>query len=112
MGNEVSDAGSYQNGGTFDGFGPCTGVCGHYTQVVWAAANELGCGVASCPMSGMPGYLLVCQYASTVSGAYGGNMGGQNLYTEGAACSACPTALILAIMACALTAAPAARHHA
>ncbi|MBK6512552.1 MAG: Fis family transcriptional regulator [Polyangiaceae bacterium] len=26
----------------------CSGVCGHYTQVVWAGSLRLGCGVASC----------------------------------------------------------------
>ncbi|MCY0992984.1 CAP domain-containing protein [Nannocystis sp. ILAH1] len=26
----------------------CSGVCGHYTQVVWAASERLGCGMASC----------------------------------------------------------------
>ena len=28
--------------------GTCSGVCGHYTQVVWAASERLGCGMASC----------------------------------------------------------------
>jgi hypothetical protein len=26
----------------------CSGVCGHYTQVVWRDSVRLGCGVASC----------------------------------------------------------------
>lgn len=26
----------------------CSGVCGHYTQVMWAASERLGCGMASC----------------------------------------------------------------
>jgi hypothetical protein len=88
--DEISDAGAYQNGGAFSGFGACTGVCGHYTQVVWAAANEIGCGVTSCPMQGMPGYQLTCQYRSTLSGKYGGNMQGSELFTKGSACTSCP----------------------
>jgi len=89
--DEISDAGSYSNGGTFNGFGPCTGTCGHYTQVVWADANEIGCGVSSCSLSNLPGYQLTCQYRSTLSGKYGGNMGGSNLFTKGTACSSCPS---------------------
>jgi len=90
--DEFDAAGPYQNGGTFSGFGVCTGVCGHYTQVVWAAANRLGCGVAMCPhATGMPGYELVCQYKSTVPGKYGGNMKGATLFTKGDSCSNCPT---------------------
>lgn len=26
----------------------CSGVCGHYTQVVWASSQKLGCGMATC----------------------------------------------------------------
>merc|ERR1719195_261100 len=90
--DEISQAGSYSNGGTFTGFGPCTGVCGHYTQVVWAAANKIGCGAAYCPhRTGMGGYELVCQYGSSVPGGYGGNMGGATVFTKGAACSSCPS---------------------
>jgi uncharacterized protein YkwD len=37
----------------------CIGVCGHYTQVVWRAAREVGCGMA------FDGYrqIWVCEYA-------------------------------------------------
>lgn len=31
----------------------CAGTCGHYTQVVWRASTELGCGVKLCT-SGSP----------------------------------------------------------
>merc|ERR1719379_1800662 len=42
--DEVSSAGPYQDGGVFSGFDHCTALpCAAYTQVVWAAANELGC---------------------------------------------------------------------
>jgi len=88
--DEIKDAGAYKSGGTFNGFGPCTGVCGHYTQVVWGAANKIGCGAAYCPAHGMGGYELVCQYGSSVAGAHGGNMGGSTLFTKGTACSKCP----------------------
>jgi len=90
--DEIKDAGPYKTGGRFDGFGKCSGVCGHYTQVVWAAANKIGCGAAYCPHStGMGGYELVCQYGTTVSGGYGGNMGGATVFTSGTACSKCPS---------------------
>lgn len=88
--DEKKDAGPYKDGGKFNGFGDCTGVCGHYTQVVWQAANEIGCGVASCPLSGMQGYQLTCQYGTSVSGLHGGNMIKATLFTKGTACSACP----------------------
>ena len=26
----------------------CTGVCGHYTQVMWKGSTEVGCGMAVC----------------------------------------------------------------
>jgi hypothetical protein len=45
----------------------CSGVCGHYTQVVWRKSTGLGCGVAKCstssPFSGFPEWqLVVCNY--------------------------------------------------
>jgi uncharacterized protein YkwD len=48
----------------------CSGVCGHYTQVVWRASTKLGCGISSCP--GLTyGNSVVCNYAP------GGNSGGR-----------------------------------
>lgn len=48
----------------------CAGECGHYTQVVWAATQEVGCGVSSCP--GLTyGHTIVCNYGP------GGNTGGK-----------------------------------
>lgn len=48
----------------------CSGVCGHYTQIVWAATTKLGCGIHSCP--GLTyGNSVVCNYAP------GGNSGGR-----------------------------------
>ncbi|KAL5966558.1 Peptidase inhibitor R3HDML [Taenia solium] len=41
-------------------------VCSHYTQMVWAASNELGCALKQCdhlrPQWSPPVYLLACQY--------------------------------------------------
>merc|ERR1712039_183286 len=50
--DEIQDAGPYKTGGTFKGFDECSGVCRHYTQVVWAAADKIGCGVSYCLDSG------------------------------------------------------------
>lgn len=58
----------------------CTGVCGHYTQVVWRNTERVGCAVQQCPtISNLdPGwnnaYLLVCNYSP------GGNYQGQKPY--------------------------------
>jgi pathogenesis-related protein 1 len=36
----------------------CSGVCGHYTQIVWRGTTELGCGVAAGPKR----EIWVCDY--------------------------------------------------
>lgn len=36
----------------------CAGVCGHYTQIVWRATRNVGCGVASDPER----EIWVCEY--------------------------------------------------
>lgn len=46
----------------------CSGVCGHYTQVVWAATTTVGCAVQTCtqnsPFGGSgPWELWVCNYS-------------------------------------------------
>jgi pathogenesis-related protein 1 len=49
----------------------CAGgqICGHYTQVVWAATTKVGCGIHTCP--GLQfGSSVVCDYGP------GGNDGG------------------------------------
>jgi uncharacterized protein YkwD len=51
----------------------CSGVCGHYTQIVWRSTLEVGCGFAVCPNLTV-GASLVCNYAP------GGNVGGQRPY--------------------------------
>jgi len=45
----------------------CSGVCGHYTQVVWRTTTEVGCGYTACTMgSPFPGFsnwnYYVCNY--------------------------------------------------
>lgn len=41
----------------------CTsGICGHYTQVVWADTRYLGCGVAFCEANNMQTQIWVCRY--------------------------------------------------
>lgn len=45
----------------------CSGVCGHFTQVVWRSTQRIGCGVARCagsgPFSGFDSWeIWVCQY--------------------------------------------------
>jgi len=56
--SEVSDY-NYQSNS-------CSGVCGHYTQVVWADSVHLGCGVATCttgsPFGGGSWENWVCNY--------------------------------------------------
>ncbi|XP_039604047.1 cysteine-rich venom protein TEL1-like [Polypterus senegalus] len=63
---------------------PKTGkVVGHYTQLVWASSNQVGCAVAHCPSSQFK-YFYVCQYCPP------GNFIKSNPYTLGASCSSCP----------------------
>lgn len=56
--SEVADYDYASNG--------CSGVCGHYTQVVWANSQRLGCGVAKCsensPFGGAAWEIWVCNY--------------------------------------------------
>ena len=51
----------------------CSGVCGHYTQIVWATSQRLGCGVSNCPGLQFGG-TIVCNYSP------GGNIGGMRPY--------------------------------
>lgn len=67
-------------------------VCGHYTQVVWANTNEVGCGMKFCPVAtthdprvNFPNaWLVTCNYSP------GGNYRGQKPYKAGDPCSECP----------------------
>ncbi|XP_015746646.2 glioma pathogenesis-related protein 1-like [Python bivittatus] len=65
----------------------CTKVCGHYTQVVWAASYKVGCAIVFCPyMDGKKknNNILVCNYGPA------GNYAGVRPYKEGRPCSNCP----------------------
>jgi uncharacterized protein YkwD len=61
VGSWVSESANYDYASN-----QCNGVCGHYTQVVWAASLRLGCGVADCtqnsPLGGGAWQLWVCNY--------------------------------------------------
>jgi len=60
---------------------------GHYTQLVWADSEELGCAVVYYKDTSAPldyNNLVVCNYAKA------GNFLNSVMYQTGAACSACP----------------------
>jgi pathogenesis-related protein 1 len=40
--------------------GTCSGVCGHYTQIVWNTTTSVGCASADC---GTDGIFHVCDYS-------------------------------------------------
>lgn len=48
----------------------CSGVCGHYTQLVWRTTLEVGCAVGNCAGLTYPN-AIVCDYGP------GGNSGGK-----------------------------------
>jgi pathogenesis-related protein 1 len=59
----------------------CSGVCGHYTQIVWRSTTEVGCGVRVCTTgspfdshSGATWTMVVCDYRPP------GNFRGQRPY--------------------------------
>ena len=59
----------------------CSGVCGHYTQIVWRSTTEVGCGLRVCttgsPFDSHPGAtwtMVVCDYRPP------GNFRGQRPY--------------------------------
>lgn len=52
------------------------GMCGHFTQVVWAASDKIGCAIANCNGSSrfrMSAVYVVCDY-----NPMGNVMGGSN----------------------------------
>jgi uncharacterized protein YkwD len=51
----------------------CSGVCGHYTQLVWRDTLELGCAMGTC-MNLQYKNVIVCDYGP------GGNSGSQKPY--------------------------------
>ncbi|KAE8628416.1 hypothetical protein XENTR_v10000002 [Xenopus tropicalis] len=64
-------------------------MCGHYTQMVWAGTERVGCGQNFCPkLEGVDDenmYLLVCNYEPP------GNFEGESPYKEGSRCTECPS---------------------
>jgi len=61
----------------------CSGVCGHYTQVVWRTSTSIGCGIKLChsdtnpfppPFNAFDWWVVVCQYSPQ------GNFIGQRPY--------------------------------
>jgi hypothetical protein len=62
----------------------CSGICGHYTQVIWSSSAVIGCANAYCPNSNLQSN-IVCEYAP------GGNWDGEHPYKVGPACSQCPS---------------------
>ncbi|ESN95913.1 hypothetical protein HELRODRAFT_178828 [Helobdella robusta] len=58
--------------------------CGHYTQVVWASSFKVGCGMTQCANYG-DNIITVCNYLEA------GNYVGEKPYSQGTACSGCPT---------------------
>ncbi|XP_046896768.1 R3H domain containing-like [Hypomesus transpacificus] len=70
----------------------CSGsVCTHYTQMVWASTNRMGCALNKCSNMYVFGstwkqaVLLVCNYSIK------GNWVGEAPYKRGKPCSACPS---------------------
>ena len=61
VGSWVSEAGNYNYANN-----SCSGVCGHYTQVVWRDTANLGCGVTDCSVNSPFGsgnwQFWVCDY--------------------------------------------------
>merc|ERR1711872_183391 len=58
---------------------------GHYTQVVWAESEELGCGQVMYKDGDWYSNIVICNYAK------GGNFKGATMYEEGEPCSKCPS---------------------
>ncbi|XP_055997127.1 cysteine-rich secretory protein LCCL domain-containing 2-like [Ostrea edulis] len=61
--------------------------CGHYTQVVWANSETVGCVKHFCNYVrnfNNRGYLVVCNYGP------GGNVNNRRPYTSGTTCKDCP----------------------
>jgi N-acetylneuraminic acid mutarotase len=52
----------------------CSGVCGHWTQMVWEETNRIGCGKHICPGLAF-GATIVCNYAPS------GNINNRRPYT-------------------------------
>jgi len=72
--------------------------CGHYTQIVWAETNKVGCGLAYCGnVANAPGqqYLMVCHYnpaGNVLQMAADGSVSAVAAfnYRPNSACTECP----------------------
>ena len=60
---------------------------GHYTQVVWAETDEIGCGFSY--YSEQVGPFLAYKALTVCNYAIGGNDAGKPMYKIGTACSEC-----------------------
>ncbi|MEO8698938.1 MAG: CAP domain-containing protein [Kofleriaceae bacterium] len=69
-GQQVSDAWSSEQSDYNYAQNTCAGVCGHYTQQVWADTTDLGCAIKDCGN----GFIVSCEYGP------GGNINGQRPY--------------------------------
>lgn len=58
---------------------------GHYTAMVWSKTDRIGCGSTEYQEGGFTHTYLVCNYGRS------GNLLGAPMYTQGPACSACPS---------------------
>lgn len=78
---------------TYDG-NMCAGVCGHYTQNVWANTKKVGCGYqANCGMiDGYHDVFLVCRYDPP--GNYVGQLPYEEATTSDEIASNCPTGYV------------------
>lgn len=57
---------------------------GHYSQLVWASTDRIGCGVTQFRKGRFDARLYVCNYGTT------GNIIRRPVYRQGPACSSCP----------------------
>lgn len=64
-------------------------VCGHYTQVVWAKTNKIGCGRVFCPYisSLRNAWFVVCNYGPA------GNFQNEKPYHTGKPCQQCASGI-------------------
>lgn len=70
-GAQVSDAWGSEKADYDYASNSCSGVCGHYTQQVWADTTDLGCALKNC---GGSTFIVSCEYGP------GGNINGQRPY--------------------------------
>src|SRR5699024_2502580 len=61
----------------YHGTDGCSGMVGHYTQVMWSSTSKVGCGYTAAAGT-------VCNYSPA------GNIYGTDPFVVGEACSACP----------------------